>query len=198
MSHLLCGPTPTISHTHTVNLIKNNNTELFSMPNMNSFTRTRLFPMIVIKQKGEYCAYCNRDPFILESLNLDPKLRIDHINNDNSDNRLENLQLLCVPCNTKKNHHRNIIEPTKRDMPGEYDIGKANEAKFTNYAFGRIIIENSLERKALIADGAYFCGCSVQAIKNYLFKMTSPTHGIYLWEKRNDGKWYLLVKPEYK
>ena len=166
------------------------------MANINKDKRDQLYPIIVIKQFGEYCVRCKRDPFILDQLGRSSLLVIDHINNDNTDNRLENLQFLCVSCNTKKNNP--VHEPTKRDMPGEYDISKANEGKFRAYVFGRVLLETAIERKGLIADGAEFVGCSPQAIKNYLFKMTSPSHGIYKYDKRNNGFWYLELKPEYR
>lgn len=166
------------------------------MANMNKQTHDKLFPLIKNKQKGEYCLNCFKSPFELQSTGQDPNLVIDHKNNNNADNRLENLQLLCRSCNTKKNHWRKA-EPFERSATPEIIINRKNENRFRNYTLGRILdpVNNgSLEHDSLIADGAEFIGCSVQAIKNYLIKMTSPEHGLYTWEARPDGFVYLILK----
>ena len=67
---------------------------------LNKRQRDFLYPQIVKKQGGEYCKGCGKSiDKIQENL-----LMIDHIDNNNSNNILDNLQLLCRACNIIKNH----------------------------------------------------------------------------------------------
>jgi len=65
------------------------------MSNMNGVTRKKLFPLIATRD-GEYCRCCGALPD-------ERQLVIDHKDNDNSNNNLTNLQLLCRTCNYLKN-----------------------------------------------------------------------------------------------
>lgn len=170
------------------------------MANMNKATHDRLHPLIVEKQLGEYCVGCKRDPFILTTIGKDPKMLIDHIDNNNENNDLENLQLLCRGCNTMKNHWRHLpnIEDDLNDSPS-YILKKSkqNEFKFRNYTMGRLQEPGAnyhVHLESLIADGAEFCKCSPQAIKNYILKMTSPREGIFKTVLRQDAQEYLTFK----
>lgn len=167
------------------------------MANMNKDTHDKLYPQIKIRLKGEYCIACKRDPFILASLGKNPQLVIDHIDNDNSNNNLENLQLLCRGCNTLKNHWRHMpfIEDLE-DSP-TYKKSKQNEFRFRQYVMGRLQEPEAnyfIHFDSLIADGAEHCQCSEQAIKNYLSKMTAPREGIFKKVTRQDAQEYLTLK----
>jgi hypothetical protein len=167
------------------------------MAHMNKTTRDKLYPILLEKQKGEYCINCLRTPFELEALDKDPQLIIEHENNNDSDNRLENLRLFCKSCNTRKDNRYNKNEQFSRDADPSIILNLRNENKFRNYVFGRMTSpeENeALEHDSLVSDGAEFVGCSIQSIKNYLTKMTSPKHGLYTWEARQDGFAYLVLK----
>ncbi len=65
------------------------------MSNMNGITRKKLYP-IIVSRDGEYCKCCG-------VLSTEQQLVIDHKDNDNSNNGLLNLQLLCRTCNYLKN-----------------------------------------------------------------------------------------------
>lgn len=167
------------------------------MANMNKQTRDKLYPEVKERQKGEYCISCKRDPFILVSMGKNPQLVIDHIDNNNENNILENLQLLCRGCNTLKNHWRHMpfIEDLE-DSP-TYKKSKQNEFRFRQYTMGRIQEPEAngyVHWDSLIADGAEHGQCSEQAIRNYLDKMTAPREGIFKKVTRQDAQEYLCLK----
>jgi len=65
---------------------------------MNKKTHDKLYD-IIAKRDGECCHFCEKKP-------PEHQLVIDHKDNDNSNNELYNLQLLCRACNYKKNPRR--------------------------------------------------------------------------------------------
>ncbi|MEO9276703.1 MAG: HNH endonuclease signature motif containing protein [Nitrososphaera sp.] len=163
---------------------------------MNKKQHDYWYPLIVKKQYGEYCVRCKKDRFILGMLGYDNKLCIDHIDNNNSHNEISNLQFLCKSCNTKKDHPAN--EPFRRDVPIEFEVGRKNMAKTRNYVFGLLIDPSqngAIYIPDLVDDLAEYLDCSQQAVRNYLRRMCSKTHGSYTTEERN-GERYLIWKGE--
>jgi len=165
---------------------------------MSKPVREKMYPLIAQKQKGEYCVYCKKDLFILKECGRSPILYIDHIDNNDDNNHPSNLQLLCVSCNTTKNH------PSKeifiRSPTPEYRDSKKNQIAFRNMVFGKLITEehrNGLQVDRLVNNAAERLDCSQQAIKNYILKMTSD-EGMYTIETRLDGEDYLVFKEEYR
>lgn len=164
---------------------------------MNKQTHDRLYPEIEKKQHGVYCVGCKRDPSILIALGKNPDMVIDHSDNNNENNDISNLQFLCRGCNTMKNHWRHL--PQIEDLPDSptFKKSKQNEFRFRNYAMGRLQEPEAnyfVHLDSLIADGAEFCQCSPQAIKNYITKMTSPREGIFKVVLRQDAQEYLTFK----
>lgn len=86
------------------------------MANMSKRQHDKLLPDIIKKQTtregdtGYYCNYCGAMPITLVKNHRNSTLVIDHINNKNSDNRLENLQLVCRGCNRRKNPSRPPVD----------------------------------------------------------------------------------------
>lgn len=153
-------------------------------------------PIVLEKQGGYYCLLCGKRPEDLINHGISPKLYIDHIDNDNDHNEKENLQFLCVSCNTKKNHPAN--NEYDRRTPIEYKVSKKNNKRARQYVYGRMVEPNSPrpEKEDLINDMAEFFDCSQESIKNYLAKMTSKRHGLYEWKEGNDGREYLHFKND--
>lgn len=163
---------------------------------MNDRQRKLLLPIVLQKQGNYFCVGCERTPEQLIGDGISPQLYIDHIDNDNANNKPENLQFLCVSCNTKKNHPTK--ESNDRKAPIEFTASKRNMKRARQYVYG-IMIDSSKprpEHDQLIDDMAEFLDCSQQAVKNYLAKMTSPTHGLYEWREGQGGKVFLHVKPD--
>lgn len=167
------------------------------MANMNKQTRDQLYPQIVQKQHGEFCIMCKIEPWILKEQGRSPILCIDHINNNNNDNRMANYQLLCKSCNTKKNHPT-LEEPFTRSATPEMIRGKKFESDFRRWVAGQYMENENigLEYNYLVNTGAEIVECSPETIKRYLNKMTSSA-GMYEWFDKM-GSVVMVLKSEYK
>lgn len=167
------------------------------MANKNKDTRDREYPLIVQRQHGEFCMMCKIEPWMLAEMGRSPTLCIDHINNNNSDNRLDNYQLLCKSCNTKKNHP-SLAEPFQRTATPEMIKGKKDEADFRRWVAGHYMENENigLAFSYLVNSGAETVGNSPESCKRYLAKMTSQA-GIYEWFDKM-GSVVMVLKKEYK
>lgn len=167
------------------------------MANKNKDARDREYPLIVQRQHGEYCMMCKIEPWMLVEQGRSPTLCIDHINNNDSDNRLDNYQLLCKSCNTKKNHPT-LEEPFARSATPEMIRGKKYESDFRRWVAGHYMENENigLHYDYLINTGAEIVECSTETIKRYLNKMTSSA-GIYEWFDKM-GSTVMVLKSEYK
>ncbi len=167
------------------------------MTNMNTKQREMLKPFVMAKQGGIFCVLCGKTREQLLEDGKSGQIDIDHIDNNNNHNELENLQFLCHPCNTKKNHP-SLEEPQQRVMTPEMAMGRSFEKRFRRWVNGLILIpENNglLEYNFLVNSGAEHIQCSPETIKRYLKKMTSE-EGMYEWLER-DTATYLGLKEEY-
>ena len=166
------------------------------MSNMNQRVRNKVYPMLVSRM-GEQCTDCGIGLFELRELGKQPILVIDHIDNNNSNNSLMNLKLLCRACNTKKNWSRSDnIEPSTRNVPLELALSRINKKKARKYIHGRLNSENyALVYDDLIDDLTEFLDNSQQANKNYVASMCSKKHGLLTLEDRN-GIIHLVPKSD--
>jgi hypothetical protein len=167
------------------------------MTNMNSKQREMLKPFVMAKQGGIFCVECGKTREQLMNDGKSGQIDIDHIDNNNNHNELENLQFLCHSCNTKKNHP-SLEEPQQRVMTPEMAMGRSFEKRFRRWVNGLILVpENNglLEYNFLVNSGAEHIQCSPETIKRYLKKMTSE-QGMYDWIER-DTATYLGLKEEY-
>lgn len=168
------------------------------MGNMNKRTRDLVYPLLK-SRLGEQCMICRKDLFALKELGFAAELCIDHIDNNNGNNSLSNLQFLCKSCNTKKNWSRdNNIEPNLRNVPLEIHLHRTNSKKAFNYVIGEMEkpeVNNRLLVTDLLDDLAGHFGNSQQANKNYLKAMCSKKHGLFTFEDMN-GDLYLVPKTD--
>ena len=158
------------------------------MTNMNSKQREMLIPHIEAKQGGKFCVLCGKTKEQLMNDGKSGQIDIDHIDNNNNHNELENLQFLCHSCNTKKKHP-SIEEPQQRVMTPEMVMGRSFEKRFRRWVNGLLLIpENNgvLEYNFLVNSGAEHIECSPETIKRYLKKMTSEK-GMFEWLERDEG-----------
>ena len=164
---------------------------------MNKKTHDFWYMNLIVKQGGEYCILCNKDKSQLMQDGQTPRLCIDHINNNNSINEIDNLQFLCHSCNTKKNHPK-TTEPFERTQTPEMVLGKRYEKDFRRWVLGQFQENENigLEYSFLVNSGAEKVGCSTETIKRYLNKMTSK-EGLYEWNDRF-GSVLLILKDEFK
>ena len=169
-----------------------------AMTNLNSRQRKMVYTKLLVKQGDEFCVLCTRNPKQLAEDGLSNKLCIDHIDNNNNNNRIENLQFLCHSCNTKKNHPT-VALPQSRQMTPEMAFGKSYERRFRKWVMGLMLDPdkpNLFTWKHLQNSGAEMIGCSPMTINRYLTKMTSG-QGLYHCTDR-DGEIYVKtdIKPE--
>ena len=155
------------------------------------------------QQGGEYCVNCNRDAKDLGEAGECLTLCIDHVNNDQSDNRRVNLQLLCRACNTEKNHPA-LPPGAEHAKPPSTEIllNRSYEGRFRRWCAGEFAKNDALLYAVddLISDGAELTGASPDTIKKYIHKMRSPKFGMYdlLGPLTPGGKVYLKLKEQYR
>lgn len=138
------------------------------MSNMNKKTHDKLYP-IIAKRDGECCHFCGKKPPECE-------LVIDHKDNDNPNNELWNLQLLCRACNYKKNPRRPFVQSVsvvKKTSEDSISINSQKEPQFRNFVYAEIRERGQVLWETLVASGAEIVGISVETARKYLVKMTS-------------------------
>ena len=151
------------------------------MSNMNGRRRKRA-RRFLIERDGNVCKKCRVS-------GKKKKLVIDHIDNNNSNNNYDNMQLLCYACNYKKNPRlKERIQPLdvcvsvkKRANPFEKSEIAINEEKEPQF---RLFVEHVIEEHGefeledLINSGAEVVKISIITAKRHLKKMTS-SYGAY-------------------
>jgi hypothetical protein len=159
------------------------------MSKMNSRTRKLWYP-IVVRRDGEMCKNCKVPA-------TEKQLVIDHKNNNNSDNRLENLQLLCRKCNYLKNPRNVSVDnlcvsvcEEERPLPPEMIENRRMEPRFRQWMIQKVTRGGNIRYEEALNAGAEHTGASTETIKRYLRKMTS-SEGMY--EIRNDSQGYPYI-----
>lgn len=148
-----------------------------ALSNMNRRTREKVYRFLVSRD-GECCAKCKRS-------GNQVKLVIDHIDNNNCNNRPDNLQLLCRRCNYQKNPRGSKKQPfdscvcecppkvTFRYLPNEIQINQCKEPLFRQYVQSKIDTLGEFELDDLINSGAEKVGVSIVTAGRYITKMCS-------------------------
>ena len=169
------------------------------MSHMNSRTRNRLYKELVDRD-GEKCAHCPPGTVFT-------KLVIDHKDNNNSNNDLSNLQLLCRSHNNLKNPRgpgRKKLSPVCMDgnehlpprrFTPEMEKNLVSEPVFRRFVAEEVLKYGKKELLELICAGAEEAGCSTVTATRYLQKMTSSS-GKYEVFMENDGKKYVRRREQ--
>lgn len=164
------------------------------MTNMNKKQNDFWFPKVCIKQHGEYCNGCGviphpehakfmpEIPILISKLNInwlmDKKnekylqLQVDHIDNNNGNNVIENLQLLCPSCNRWKNPRRSK-EVSPRPKTPEMNKNEECEPEWRKWVNEIVISEGGITETRAINGGAERYGLSPETTRKYLLKITS-------------------------
>lgn len=133
---------------------------------MNGPTQKKLYSILVIRD-GEHCQRC---------MALPPKIKlvIDHKDNNNSNNDLFNLQLLCRRCNYLKNPRR-PLDLSEREDDGESELQKGRRLRplVRSFIFHEIHERGEVPEKELLDAGAEEFACSQITIKRILDAMCS-------------------------
>jgi len=141
---------------------------------MNKKTRDKLYP-IIAKRDGEYCRCCRKLPH-------EGQLVMDHKDNNNSNNSLTNLQLLCKSCNYLKNPKVESLDLCVSDKNKENSVESClSKNKKTEPAFRKFILDeldyhaeiNSMPWDEAVNMSAEKIGISQMTAERYLKKMIS-------------------------
>ena len=161
---------------------------------MNSRTRKKFYP-ILAKRDGEVCKVCHTP-------STEKQLVIDHRNNNNSDNRIENLQLLCRACNYCKNPRKEPVDnlcvsvcEEERPLPPEMIENRRKEPRFRRWVFDKVLANRRIRYEEAINAGAEYIQASSETVKRYLRKMTS-SEGMYMIVNDSQGYPYVRLKDE--
>jgi hypothetical protein len=164
---------------------------------LNKRQRDTFYPIVMNKQSGksngEYCAKCGHTPESLLVWGSDPLLVIDHMDNNNKNNKLENLQLLCRGCNRRKNPHR--PKSYERASTPEFDKNQRKERLYRKWIFGKIMSERHISKDDAINSGSEHCEISQITARRYLQKMVSK-EGLYSLGYHNDGESHIYEKGD--
>jgi hypothetical protein len=151
---------------------------------MNGNQRKKLHYRL-IGRDGPNCKRCDVSNTVLQ-------LVIDHIDNNNRNNLLDNLQLLCRACNYRKNPR--ISERDSSDVSNENKqtgsssiiINKEKEQNFRDFVYEIIIFgeRRNHSKKKIVDSGAEVVDISTETAKRYFKKLSSlagllESNGLY-------------------
>ncbi len=156
------------------------------MSNMNGRNRVKLYKEISLRD-GEFCRNCG-------ALSAEKQLVIDHRDNDNGNNSMDNLQFLCRKCNYLKNPRgagAPLDKCVKCSSPAQ-NINKEKEVLFRKYMFSSC---ENMNYKKIIHRAAEHLDLSPVTTKRYLDKMCSE---VGVFEKKagivkQKKDWYALL-----
>jgi hypothetical protein len=167
---------------------------------MNKRTRDRLYPILVQRQHGEYCKICGNP-------GNKSTLKIEHLDNNNANNALENLRLACHPCNILKNPRgksKKKLSPesmcaseiTKEDTKTATMVkNEESEPVFRRWLYGFVLDNGAISISDAVNTGAEIARCSQQAVRRYIGKVTSLA-GMYMQKgEGTEGQRLLVFKP---
>jgi len=168
---------------------------------MNSNQRAFWFSQVERKQRisatidheeiGEYCNWCGLEPYQLEKLGRDGLLCIDHIDNNNSNNVIENMQFLCKSCNRMKNPIKSVL--VNHVAKTQSEITNEKEELWRDWVMekvrgtGRVLIED------VIYAGAELFGVSPETIERRWYKKITSSAGLFIETVENTQD-YLVFK----
>lgn len=126
---------------------------------------------ITSKQGGYFCYWCGVRPLTLQKHGKDPNLLIDHEDNNQNHNVLENLWWICRGCNRRKNPHKQH-EP-KRVLTQSESTNK-KEKPWRSWVMEFVMDEGSFTTDEATYSGAEVFDVSPDTIdRRWLPKITS-------------------------
>ncbi len=167
------------------------------MARMNGRTRKRLL-RVLFERDGRRCRWTG--------VELDEDTAcIDHIDNNNSNNELENLQLLSHSANTLKNgrgvgkfsaKRKRTLDDVgvRRRVSAELERNKESEPKFRLWVLEQVKKHKGIGGQDAIYGGAEVSGCNPETARRYLKKMASSA-GMFVWDDDLD---VIELREEYR
>ncbi len=141
-----------------------------------------LYPQIVDRDSTTCCFRCGKDP-------APGKINeIHHFNGDDTDNRLENVCLLCHGCNNLKLLQKKNLPVSRRDYTPEHKKNLEKEPFFRKWLQGKVESNNfHYSYDYVIDEGAYIVDVSPETIKRYLSKICNHPSAPYVTESGHAG-----------
>ena len=161
------------------------------MSNMNKRQHDYFYP-IISKRDGEVCKGCGKLP----DETKEGFLLLDHVDNNNSNNNLTNLQLLCRRCNYLKNPPNSKPIESREKSP-EMKANLRMEPYFRNWLHGLILLNHKWLLEDVIDAGAEKTESSTETIKRYVRKCVS-SEGMYEIVEGQKGREYIQFKSEFR
>jgi len=139
---------------------------------MNGPMRKKLYT-IIVERDGEFCRGCGK-------LTTEGQLVIDHKDNDNSNNILDNLQLLCRSCNYIKNPRQSPVDMCESESESvidgtttEIETNRRKEPIFRKFVYHLVNERDQVPLKEIIYSGSEEVGISPITANRYVEKMCS-------------------------
>lgn len=150
------------------------------MTRLNSKQRRRLYPHVERREiplnlplmnVGPYCRGCGK---MVSKDGVEHRQGIlDCIDNSGDHTRLDNLQLLCKPCNALKNPRGPKPNPNRENLSWEASTNIKGKKKFRAWAIQLMLDHNNYPVDDMIAAGAEFCDLETITTSRYLRRMAS-------------------------
>lgn len=162
--------------------------ELLRVSKMNGITRKKWY-VILVKRDGECCRHCDKIP-------PEVNLVIDHKDNNNYNNSLDNLQLLCRRCNYMKNPRR-PVDLSEREEEDETELQKSRRIRplIRKFILHEVNERGSVLEKELQDGGAELHSCSQQTVQRVIDSRCSP-YGI-LERVKISGVYFIRYKESF-
>jgi hypothetical protein len=124
---------------------------------------------------------------------------IHHVNGDDTDNRIENMCILCHACNKLKKLQKKNLPVSRRDYTPEHKKNIVKEPKFKKWLQGKMFEKNyHYPLDFVIDEGAWHCNVSTETIKRYLSKICGHPSAPYTIESGQNGEmevWLIGHQP---
>jgi len=177
------------------------------MARMNGPKRKKIYRQLV-QRDGEVC-FIGGEP-----LNAERSV-IDHLDNDNSNNEMSNLHLMCRSMNsvknprgkTKKSKVQSSVCMCAETGMDQYDRIRSNSAEFVknqqaepafkHWLFVELVHHYRILLEEAINSGAAIARCSQETIKRYLKKETSKVRLYQLIEDNETKEIFIEFKPKW-
>ena len=164
-----------------------NDQELLCVTKMNGPTRKKIYG-ILEERDGGFCKHCR----VSEK---EKQLVVDHVDNDNRNNGIENLQLLCRRCNYLKNPRGPVDNRVcENEEISEIQINRKSEPLFRKFVAHEINEKTSVPEDDLIYAGAEDANVSPETTRRYLKKMIS-SRGLFTRIKIR-SRYFICYKNE--
>ena len=139
---------------------------------MNKKQRDYFFPLIIERNGHELCIRCGKEG-----------TDIHHVNGDDTDNRIDNLDLLCHSCNKLKRLQKKYLPVNSATYQISAAHKKALEAEpsFRRWLLGKMMVNNGHYPLDYVKrEGAFVHKVSTVTIERYIDKLTDHPSSPYI------------------